>query len=260
MVRKRRHEPTQPTNPRQLTIAQHVHSRWCISQFADEDGCVAVLRDGHSTAFRAKPDNDIFCAKRVWDQNLEQGLFSQVERAFHAVVERTLAIGSVVDHRAVTEYISIWQIRARLANEPPDDVVLNGIRGSALTKDEEEILEKKRYAFARPGGVMPGRFSAFPDALRSHDVTMSRLTDVRWGVLRTKDCAGFVCSDHPANELYIPIAPTVALVAGYKDLVVGAVTVDDLNRSSQQQARRFVFGHPEDVAAFVAPGEAGTTR
>ncbi|HTQ08782.1 MAG TPA: hypothetical protein VMI31_01800 [Fimbriimonadaceae bacterium] len=252
MTHKRKHEPTQPGNPRALTIRQHIHSRWSISRFADDDGRVAVLRHGQSAPFLATAENDVFCAKRVWGQNLEEGLFDKIERAFHAAVESILATGSVVDHRAVTAYLSIWRIRAQLAEQPPADTVLRGIKGSSLSKDEEEILEKKGYAYARPGGTMPGRFGAFIDAHRRHDMTMSRIEGVRWGVLHAKECEGLVCSDRPGNELYLPIAPRVVLVAGYRDLDIGAVSVDDLNDSSHRQARDFVFGHPNDVAALVA--------
>ncbi|MEI9948239.1 MAG: hypothetical protein WDO74_04495 [Pseudomonadota bacterium] len=260
MIRRRKHEPTQPKNPRQLTIGQHIHSRWCINKFADDAGRVAVLRQGQPTPFLTKPDNDVFCAKRVWGQNLEEGLFSKLEQAFHSAVEGILATGAVVDHRAITEYVSLWRIRAQLAEEPPDDVVLNGISGSSLTKDQEEIVEKKGGMFARDGGVVPGRFGAFLDALRKHAIAMSGLGGIEWGILRARDCAGFICGDRPGNDLYIPIAPSVALVAGYEDLEVGSITVDDLNQSSQKQARSFVFGHPDDIAAFVARSESGTAR
>jgi hypothetical protein len=90
MARRRKPEPTQRGNPWQLTIGQHVHSRWCISQFADENGLVSVLRRGQSKPFPAKPENQIFCAQRAWDETLERGLLAKVEHAFHTTVASTL--------------------------------------------------------------------------------------------------------------------------------------------------------------------------
>ncbi len=229
MAERRKHEPTQRGNPRQLTVAQHIHSRWCISNFADKDGCVAVLRRGQTKPFCTKPDNDIFCVKRAWGEHLERGLFLEVEGSFHEVVKSALTTGSVTNHQSVTKYITIWQIRAQFAERPPDDVVLQGIESSPLsgwTKDEEEILEKKRCTFLR-GATVSGRLSAFMPAVRDFHFTMSQLKNIRWGVLRTKDCPGFICPDRPAYELYVPIARTVALVAGYVDQEVDSVTVDD---------------------------------
>jgi len=146
MAERRKHEPTQRGNPRQLTVAQHVHSRWCISKFADANGCVAVLLRGQSKPFLTKPDNDVFCVKRVWGENLERGHFRKVEGSFHETVKSALNTGSITNHQSVTAYVTIWQIRAQFAECPPDDVMLQGMDSSPLsdlTRDEEEIVEKR---------------------------------------------------------------------------------------------------------------------
>jgi len=256
MARRRKPEPTQPGNPRQLTIGQHVHSRWCISKFADEEGRVAVLRRGQSTPFAPKPENPIFCAQRAWDEKLEHGLFGKVERAFHEVVNSTLAGAPVTDHEHVTAYVVIWQVRSNLAQRPPEDINLVGVDSSALRKDEEEILEQKGYMFAR-GNTVPGRFGAFVSTMRAYHSAMQELAGTRWGVLRASDGLAFICPDRPSNELYIPISRNTALVAGYGDLSVRQETVRDLNRTSARQAEKYVFGHPDDMAAFLADNWPG---
>jgi hypothetical protein len=258
MAERRRHEPTKPKNPRRLTIEQHVHSSACIARFADADGRVAIVRPGTRTAFLGASDNPIFCAKRVWDQHLEHSLFRQVEHAFQNEVASILDRATVVSHQAVTAYASIWQIRAQLAGQPPEDVVLNGIPSEHLTKDQEEILEKKHGAFTR-GGSLPGRFVAFFDATRGHDINMAKLGDVRWAVLRATARPGFVCPGSPAGELYVPVTPTLALIAGYRDREVAPATVDDLNLSLLAKPPRMIFGHPADIAAFIGriPTTAG---
>jgi hypothetical protein len=247
---RRKPEPTLPGNPRELTINQHVHSRWCISQFADHDGVVSVLRRERSAPFPAKPDSQIFCAQRAWDEKLEHGLFAKVEQAFHAVVTSTLSGASIAPHHAVSAYVAIWQIRSNFALQPPEDVTLAGVNSAALPKDKEEILEKKGCLFAR-GSIVPGRFGAYISALRAYDLAMRALKEVRWGVFRSSGVAGFICPDRPKNELYIPVSPKVAFVAGYTDRAISEETVHELNRSAAGQAAQQLFGHPSDVTTSL---------
>jgi hypothetical protein len=247
----RRHEPTQPSNPRQLTIDQHVHSRACVERFTDAEGLVRVVRAGTTTSFRATPDNPVFCVKRVWDERVEHGLFQQVESAFQNALSAVLERGTVDDHDAITAYASIWQIRAQLGERPPEDVMLNGVPAERLTKEEEEIIEWKRGAFTRDGALQ-GRFAASIHATRSHDFNMVQLAAVRWGVLRTKDRPGFVCPGAPAGAPYIPVTPTLALVAGHRDREVDRVQIDHLNGSLLSRSSRLIFGHPTEVDALLA--------
>jgi hypothetical protein len=251
---RRKPEPTLPGNPQELTINQHVHSRWCINQFADHDGVVSVLRRG-SAPFLAKPDSQIFCAQRAWDEKLEHGLFAKVEQAFHAVVTSTLSGASIATHQDVSAYVAIWQIRSNFALEPPEDVTLAGVNSSAMPKDKEEILEKKGYMFAR-GDTVPGRVGAGIPALRAYDMAMQALKEVRWGAFRSSGVAGFICPDRPKNELYIPVSPKVAFVAGYTDREVQEETVHELNRSAAGQAAQQLIGHPSDVTTSLFVDDA----
>lgn len=250
MGRGRRHEPTQPSNPRRLTIDQHVHSRACIARFADAKGLVHVVRAGTVKAFPATPDNPVFCVKRVWDEHLEHGLFRQVEGAFQNALASVLEQATVVDHGAITAYASIWQIRATLGERRLEDVVLHGVPREQLTKDQEEIIEKKHGAFTRDGSL-PSRFAAFLDATRGHNFNMAQLASIRWGVLRTREGPGFVCPGSPARELYIPVTPALALIAGYRDREVSRADIDHLNGPLRSSASGLIFGHPTDVAAVL---------
>lgn len=252
---RRKPEPTLPGNPRELTVNQHVHSRWCISQFADQDGVVSVLRRGRSAPFPAKPESQIFCAQRAWDEKLEHGLFAKVEQAFHAIVTSTLSGASIATHQDVSAYVAIWQIRSNFALQPPEDVTLVGVNSSALPKDKEEILEKKGYMFAR-GDTVPGRFGAYIPALRAYDIAMQALKEIRWGVFRSSGVAGFICPDRPKDELYVPVSPKVAFIAGYSDREVPEETVRDLNRSAAGQAAQLLFGHPSDVTTSLFVDDA----
>lgn len=248
MTRGPKHEPTQRGNPWQLTINQHVHSRWCIDKFADERGRVAVLRRGQR-AFNTSPENAIFCAQRAWSEQLERGQFAKIERAFHAVVTSVLDGGTVSDHQAVTSYVVIWQLRSDLARTPPSDVTLVGIDSSGLDKDREEILEKKGYVFAR-GSTVPGRFGAHVQTMRAYDMATHTLAGTRWGILAARGEAAFLCPSSPKGQLYVPLSPTRALVAGCNDRHADAAEVTAINRGAARDAD-FVFGLPLDIARFA---------
>ncbi len=242
---KRRPEPTQTGNPHQLTIDQHVHSRACINRFADGDSRVFVRRRG-ATSFLTGADNNIFCAKRVWDQGSEANFFRDIEDRFQDEVDYVVANNKVNRHAAITAYVSIWQIRAELAEEPPEDVALNGLDTAPyLTKAEEELIEQKHGAYAR-GNVVPGRLSAWIKIRRDYDMAMAKLRDLRWGVLQAPPTRRFICPDRPAHVMYIPVTPTLALAGRLPDVVLSEEHVDQLNRESFGQARVFVFGHPDD--------------
>lgn len=251
---KRKHEPTQPGNPQKLTINQHIHSKSCIKRFTNSAGLVGILeRSKVKPSSPIGPAAAIFCAKRVWSEHLEHGvLLAKIEADFLTEVETCISAGTVTSHKAITEYLSMWQIRAQLNAEPPPDVVLRGISGSDLTRDQEELLEKRGYVFARTGGVVPGRNTSYMMALRQHDITMTSLGELSWGVIRAVGPTRFICPDRPDGQAYIPITPGLALVAGLQDEAAADATVRQWNREAYEHCARLVFGHPDDIDVFAA--------
>ncbi len=252
---KRTHEPTQPGNPQELTINQHIHSKFCIKRFANSAGLVGVLeRSKTKPSPPTGPAAQIFCAKRVWSQHLEHGsLLSRIEEAFLTEVESCISTGTVTSDKAITEYCSMWDVRAHFDANPPPDVVLNGVTGSGLTKDQEEVLEKKHAGFVRTGGVVPGRNSSYILALRRHDNTMARYGDLSWRLVRAAGPTRFICPDR-LDHTSIPITPDLALVANLAVTTVDDATVRRWNREAYEHCGRLVFGHPDDIDIFVAQG------
>lgn len=249
---KRRHEPTQPGNPHQLTLRQHVHSRACIARFADGAGRVRVRKHG-APSFLANADNDIFCAKRVWDQGSEANFFRKIEETFQAEMDRTHSTGVIRDHSAFSAYFSIWHIRAALAAAPPEDLVLNGLSPDPyLTKAQEEILESKHAGYAR-GNVVPGRLAARMSVIRSHDMNMDELRGQRWDIVYSPENCGFICSDEPPSWPHIPLSPRCAAIGRAAEVGrpmpwhVSAQAVHVINAQTVRDARVFVFGHPSDL-------------
>lgn len=213
------------------------------------------MRDGHSACRHVillrHTRHPIFCASRVWDEHLEHGaLLRKTEDAFQNESDAIVKRRTVTNHGVVTAYVSLWQIRAQLQERPPQDVTLRGPESANLTKDEEEVIEKKRGAFVRDG-VIPSRFTAYLDAVRSHDLNMTHLATVCWGVLHCGKRPGFLCPGAPNDELYVPLSPEIALCAGTDDREVGPASVAKLNAALLLREKRLLFGHSDDVKAFL---------
>jgi hypothetical protein len=239
-VARAKGEPPQPGNPHELTRRQHVHSATCIARFADKSGRVWVRRKQGPAAFPANQNNPVFCADRAWDERTEKGLFRKIELAFNKEANNIVRTRRVVSHRAISEYVAIWQIRADLSSAPGPDLQLAGIEGTDLTKEQEETLESKHGAFVRAGGV-PSRFSAGLSALIQFDKAMSILGTVTWGVIRTKSKV-FICPDTPGHSTSFPLTPSISLVAKSPDAVVCDDGVDTLNLAAWDRSHEFVFG------------------
>ena len=161
------HETTQRRNPHGLTIHQHVFPTASIARFAQEDGLVSIYMHEQRKTVRCSPRNDLFCAKRVWNQTSEHGFMRRVEGGFQKLANHILE-GSIdhslgpTEYRIVSQFYALCRLRAEARQTPPQDVQMKGvIPGSALTKNQEEILEKNGYIFAR-GTTMPSSLSDFP--------------------------------------------------------------------------------------------------
>lgn len=210
-------------------------------------------------SFPTTPENEIFCAMRAWDQPAEEGIFKNVENAFHAEVDEVMRVGTVKDHDVVSRYLAVWELRSRYKENPPKDEELAGISEQALTKDEQEILESNWLHFAR-GTMMPGRQVAGLLAVKFVDQHMWRYKGIRWGLARTRSLPGFVCPDRPASTAFIPIDRKHALVARWSDLRLTSNDVERLNGESWTQAKGYVFGHPSDVLSFASMNAARGER
>jgi hypothetical protein len=82
---RRRFERPQKGNPRHLTVKQHVWPFESIRRFANSKGVVCLYYKPRDKTRWAKPNDPLFCARRVWDQRAETGYMKRIEDAFQAV-------------------------------------------------------------------------------------------------------------------------------------------------------------------------------
>ena len=233
------YEPTIKKNPRQLTIEQHFHTAHAISLFYDLDDKVEVMELSSSTIFKRHKRAKIFCTKRTWDQRAETGYMASIEDAFHKEIDDIKSFPER-NHEAISKYCLLWRQRHYHHLNNPADVVLDGISGSGLTKEQEEILESKNYSFVREGGVMASRFSTGLQIQIALDRDWHTCRYFKWGLLEAQD-GEFIVADGYGNWPFIPIAPKLALMAEVPDQKVNRQQLAELNNESIASAVEYYF-------------------
>lgn len=236
--------PTRPGNPLQLVRNQHTHSAAALRRFAEDDRVRVFSKRGSD--FLKKPTSSYFCAKRVWDQRVERGLFKTVEDRFQAAVGEMLEAGRVHDQHqpAIADYIAVWRARTELAaGSWVADARLPSLTSTALTAEQEELLESRWVAHIQKHNV-PRRFLAGLSALPLFDQARAGLSRFSWVLLRTSGDAQFVCPDNPGARPFMAITPQAALVVGCPEGTISDRGVAEANRESWAQARSWVIAHP----------------
>jgi hypothetical protein len=244
--RKRRTvEKTRPRNPNNLTVNQHVFPSKSIERFTDQSGRVSVHEMDRAKIIRAKPDNVIFCARRAWDQRAESGYMKRIEDDFQKIV------GPIVDGKAETlasdfkaaidRMYALWYMRSRHTDLETQEIQLNGIGGSDLTKEQEENLEKDHYLFARKSGSIPARqLNGIELQYRIADYGQWLAANVtRWGVISTQ-AGEFIVPDVPSHGI-IPLAPRLALVNAASDGMIVERNVAEINQAMRATSQQYFF-------------------
>lgn len=247
-------EGTRPKNPNRLTLNQHVFPSKSIERFVDQSGHVSVHKLHSGMVIRAKPNNDIFCARRAWDEGTETGYMKSIEDDFQRIV------GPIVDGKAETlasefktvidRKYALWYMRARFRDLESQEVQLNGLAGDDHTKEQEENLEKNGYMFARKGGAMPARqINGVQLRLRIDDYARTLASSVpRWGVIAAQS-GEFVVPDVPSHGI-IPLTPQVALVNSAPDGVIIEQNVAEINRAMKDASRYYFFARDFSSCPF----------
>lgn len=226
---RRRFESPQPNNPHQLTVRQHVFPKQSIARFARPDGTVSLVDKQRGLTRGAVPDDDMFCARRVWDQRAEAGYMKSIEDEFHSLadqlVARTVTAVDSGDKVKVDAFYALWRTRAEYKYAPDDEVQLRSAQGHNWTKDEEERFEKAGASFIRKGGRLPARILHGMHIRRAIDAYLWELERVQWGVIECQD-GHLIVPDYPSC-LVLPLSPTLCLGANCE---TGTITKENLAR------------------------------
>ncbi|MGI2107736.1 hypothetical protein ACRN9A_21715 [Shewanella frigidimarina] len=236
-------------NPHKFVIKQHFHTAHSIAKFHDTDCKLDVFIKDSGEALRRHSRSSIFCARRNWDEKSEKGLMANIEQLFHQEINEIKPF-ELRNHSAISEYFMLWKIRYDFHISRMDDAVLNGISGSGLTKEQEEILESKGYSFVRDGGVVPARFMTGIQVLRQLDMNRPGMQNMKWGLLKAKE-GEFIVADSYNDLAFMPISPILAFCAGSQDMQIDKADVTNANRQSIEKSREFYFARDLSKCPFA---------
>ena len=247
-----KYEKTQPGNPHQLTINQHCFPKKSIERFCNEKGVVEVYLIDKDKTVPMKPDNEIFCARRVWDQRAETLFMQGIENAYQDIVSQLEAEGwsrrlSIEESQVVTDMYSLWHVRCCWKNKYLDDQELVGILPArpGYSQDDREALEKSSMATYIDRGasaVLPGRHIA--GFLVQHDYGRVRnvLRGYSWGIVESA-CGEFIVPDKSSAGLCLPVTPTIYLSGGQDDRrVVTKPELHYMNTVLKLRSEQYYFG------------------
>ncbi|UVK92876.1 hypothetical protein LOY49_22035 [Pseudomonas atacamensis] len=246
-------EPTQPGNPHRLTVDQHVFPKAGIQRFTNSDGIVEVFVKKLGRVIPLKPNNAIFCAKRVWDQKTEVGVGKNIEDRFQALA-RAIENGSVItigifEKRIVEEFFSLWRTRHKFKIEGLADVSLRGITGSSLTKDQQEILESNHTLYV-VDGVMKGRLLASLHIFGYQNQFLQEIQSIQWGIARSYSDE-FIVPDSFDDMMIVPVSPRIAIVADLPDSILTRDQVAAINQEAIARASDYCFARRLAVCPVV---------
>lgn len=237
-----KHQPTQPGNPRQLTINQHVMPRRSIARFTDA-GVVRVVSLPYGTVKERHPEHGVFCVKRLWDQRAETTGSHRIETTFQriadaAVTGRRSFTGE--EQEAITEMFFLWKARADTKDEDPEDIYVNGLTGTDLDLNRQEILEKNGCIFILPGGRMPRRFMNGISLRVRMDIDRNHTGQIHWGVLEAIE-GEFIVPDTTGGATLMPISPRLCLMGNQASLRLNFAAVAEVNALMRSRAIGYYF-------------------
>lgn len=241
-------ERPQAGNPRGLTIREHIFPVSGISRFVNRDGRVSVLILKAGNRASLAPDDQLFCARRVWDQRAEAGYMKQIEDDFQALADRIVGGLSNLDNGAsgiISKFFALWSLRLQTNCNPYDDRVLNGVVEESLSKDQQEGLEKQWVLFVRGGGKMPGRMVAGLQIQVRIDEIVNQFQGLRWGVVRASG-GEFIVPDTFGQLTIVPVASAICLVCNHEDVTVSKSGVSRINQMARSSAQKYLFARDMD--------------
>lgn len=237
-------EKTRPGNPNRLTVNQHVFPLKTMERFV-RGGRVSAYLLARRKIIVANPSNPLFCASRAWDERAEAGYMKQTEDEFQAIATPIIdgKIGAIAPEQkpVIDRMYALWYMRSRYRDLEEQEFPLKGVAGHALTKEQEENLEKNGYIFARKGGTMPTR--------QINGVQLQMRTDAyarqlgagvpRWGVIFAQS-GEFIVPDVPLHTI-IPLSPRIALVASTSDGTIIEQNLAEINRAAVAVSQKYFF-------------------
>lgn len=243
---KMKYEKPQKRNPHGLTVKQHTFPRASISRFAKDDGCVSVYLIKQRKEIRVKPDDQIFCAMRTWDQRAETGFMKDIEDKYQELGEDVITgkIRTITEKEKpiITDMFAIWNLRAYRKSRPIPDQPIDAIDVIDLSKDEQEFLEKHKIGVIKPNLTIPGRQIVGGKIQLNLFEIRKQMKDAQWGILRTSE-GQFIVPDNFSNARILPLSPTICFFSQSDDDVISNKEVAIINKLAIASSNEYYFAN-----------------
>lgn len=241
-----KYEKPQKKNPHQIIINQHIFPVKSIERFTDCNGTVEVKLIVQDKIVKLLPDDQMFCAKRCWDQRAETGYMREIEDSFQELADKIIDNNARYleekDNIIATKFFALWQLRACRNTSPIQDVQLKGIdAGEQLTKDEEERLEKSNVVFARGENAMvPGRFMNGINIQMGINKIISQHGKLKWGIVSALE-GEFIVPETFSDFTILPISPRIILLGASENVIIPHSEVIKVNQLAVSFCRNYYF-------------------
>ncbi|HEY6529207.1 MAG TPA: hypothetical protein VIZ65_10975 [Cellvibrionaceae bacterium] len=229
-------------NPNRLTRKQHILSRGYLEGFYGANRKVQLIKKDSEEVLDRSASNGIFWALRAWDQRMEQFFMKKIEDDFFAEISSNNSFERR-NHLAITLYHRLWWLRHDYGNASFENLKIEGISESAITKDQEEKAEKRGFMSIREGGIVPSKYVISADIR----LELLRLEEeyhrnpIFWALIDSVD-GEYIVADCYKGLRYIPISPTKAFAADISvDEVIFERKLAALNRHSIDCSTHFYF-------------------
>jgi len=118
--------------------------------------------------------------------------------------------------------------------------VLKGIKGSDLTRVQEEIVESKGGAFFRDEGVVASRLAIGLKIQIFLDRYWHNYEGIKWGLIQAEE-GEFVVADAYHQLPFMPVSPNTVFLAGAEDHTMSRQTVCHMNSKSIAASHEYYF-------------------
>lgn len=233
-------EKTLKGNPNKFTINQHIHTVQSISKFTNDNGSVDFCFKDSKKHFFVKPENQLFCGKRVWSEKSEKGFIKTIEDNFHSELNLILKNGIISNNMAISEYFLLWRIKYSLKEANTDDVKLNIISAENHSKEDEEYYEKNHLYFIQSDGSMPSRFLNDINVIQLFDMNHQYIDNLQWGII-SSTTGEFIVADCYLNYMFFPISPKISLGVNYHNSKINHQELRRLNNLSINESQIYYF-------------------
>jgi len=209
-----KYEKTQKGNPHNLTIKQHTFPYKSIQRFVNDENNIDLFMIDHNKRVSLRANNEIFCAKRVWDQKAEMGYMKEIEDKYQELAD--LIISSNLNYLTqknqdiITDMFILWNVREYYRKTSMPNNKINGILDVAtkFSKDDEEKLEKAGIYSIKADGTIPKRYTTSIQILQNIRQAQEQMKNRKWGILVAKE-GEFICPDNSPNARILVLSPKI---------------------------------------------------